>query len=133
MAFSDTTPSDENRESERVLNDEGAWEEEANAVIRDVAACVDHISVAQGLQSSATCIYLNLTTKEKTKHTIKLTAAGFEVCGNDHDRDDVESEAVYETPYALLNHISGGFTKAFGGELMSKLQSAQEARSREQS
>ena len=45
---------------------------------------------------------------------MKLTAAGFEIVGEDHDsdasadREEEEEADVFETPYSLLNSISQG-------------------------
>jgi len=76
------------------------------------------------LQNSDSCIYLNVTTLEGEKFTIKLNAEGFSVCARgQYDRDDKDEEVeFYETPYALLNHVSPRFTKAFGDSLANKLE-----------
>ena len=87
------------------------------------------------LQSCKSRVYLNITTKEENKITVKLTAAGFQVVGEDHDLDDGregKEEDVFETPYSLLNKISPGFTLAFGGGLQSRLEELRSAQEQEQ-
>jgi hypothetical protein len=64
------------------------------------------------IQSSASNIYLNLTTNEEKCFTIELTCQGFRVASESHDNigEGVEdSDDIFETPYALLNTISPGF------------------------
>jgi hypothetical protein len=87
------------------------------------------------LQNSDRCIFLNVTTLEGEKFTVKLTSDGFTVCGRGaYDQvdqhkseqkqkgDEEKEEEVYETPYALLGALSPGFSKAFGDSLAAKLE-----------
>ncbi len=107
---------------ERTLDDEGAWRQEAQAVIRDVERGVQYIGISDKLESCNSCIYLNLTTKEGNRRTLKLSATGFQIVGLEHDKDEEgEEEETFETPYSLLNRISPAFTLSFGGDLASKL------------
>ncbi len=150
---------DHETDEEKVLNNQDNWKLEAQAVIDDIKQGVNYAAISEKLsvrlldtrtytcydsyvsfllQSTNACIHFNLTTKEQLRRTVKLTAAGFEVVGNDHDVDGTENveerkedRLTYETPYSLLNEISPGFSRSFGFSLMEKLSqlqsSAQEA------
>ena len=70
------------------------------------------------LQSSASRIYLNVTTIESKDFTVALTGEGFRVVAEGkHDSVDEENHlsastsesTVFETPYSLLGSISPGF------------------------
>ena len=70
------------------------------------------------LQSSASRIYLNVTTIESKNFTVALTGEGFRVVAEGkHDSVDEENHlsastsesTVFETPYSLLGSISPGF------------------------
>ena len=72
------------------LLDEEGWKEEAEGVIRDIAAYVTSVTVADNLPSSSCQIFLNLLTKENNKYTIVLNSEGFNVVGNNFDTADLE-------------------------------------------
>ena len=70
------------------------------------------------MQSSASRIYLNVTTMESKEFTIALTGEGFRVVAEGkHNSADEENQlraptsegSVFETPYSLLGSISPGF------------------------
>ena len=70
------------------------------------------------LQSSASRIYLNVTTMESKDFTVALTGEGFRVVAEGkHDSVDEENHmrastsegSAFETPYSLLGSISPGF------------------------
>ena len=118
------------------LLDEDGWRSEAEAIIRDVGEFVKVIHVSDALevrkrttycigsyevillQSSASRIYLNVTTIESKDFTVALTGEGFRVVAEGkHDSVDEENHlsastsesTVFETPYSLLGSISPGF------------------------
>ena len=127
------------------LLDEDGWKSEAEAIIRDVGEFVKVIHVSDALevrkrtsnlliiisvhakvkvlkviplQSSASRIYLNVTTIESKDFTVALTGEGFRVVAEGkHDSVDEENHlsastsesTVFETPYSLLGSISPGF------------------------
>lgn len=81
------------------------------------------------MQSSASNIYLNLTTKEGKEYTVELTGEGFQVVSDRHDSAGAAGESkeeIFETPYALLNRISPEFTQAFGQSLCAQLGKVQQ-------
>ncbi|XP_046464187.1 GSK3-beta interaction protein-like [Daphnia pulex] len=105
---------------ERILNGE-EWTVEALAVIHDVKDHVLEIVIADRSVNNDQLIHMNLTTKEKQRYCIELTAQGFRVVGYDYNRTDVSSDDYFETPYALLDKLSPLYRQAFGDSLVSKL------------
>jgi len=103
------------------------WAQEAAAVIRDVQEHLKEARVSTVLESDESQIYLNLTTLEGKKVTVKLCARGFCVVSKEaHDTDstaEAEDDATchHETLYALLNTISPAYTNSFGEALREKL------------
>lgn len=106
--------------SDRVLDEQG-WREEAQGVINDVKDQVKLIEVSKSLQSSNSCIYLNVETLEGEKYTFELTVHGFKFCGKEFDSKSWENSQYFETPYALLNSVSPRFKDAFMDVLLRKL------------
>lgn len=101
------------------------WPEEAAAVISDVKGHVRHISISTILPPTEREIYLNCETLEAKKCTIRLSSEGFQIVSNTFDKIDNLNGIPYETPYALLNEISPGYTNAFGTELSTALSNLQ--------
>ena len=106
------------------LADSQGWKEEAEAVIKDVKDHVKLIAIAENLQSTNCCIYLNITTIEDTKLTVELSSQGFCVVSwHGHDHVNAEDKLTYfETPYSLLDTVSPGYRDAFGHTLASQLE-----------
>lgn len=102
-------------------NDEAQWREEAQAVIGDIQAHVDSITISNKLCSSCKRIYLNLVTLEKREFCIELTASGFKIVGNKVDTTEGGGSDVFETPYSLLESVSPGYRQSFGQQLIEKL------------
>lgn len=108
------------------LAESKGWKEEAEAVIHDVKDQVKDIKISEKLQSTNSCIYLNLTTVEDLKFTVELSPQGFVVVAKDlHDTVQVETPSenltYFETPYSLLDSVSPGYREAFGKSLASQL------------
>ena len=87
---------------------------------------------------------MNVTTNEDRKFTIELSSSGFRiVCDGKHNvveefdaqgftmelenqKDEKELNLKYfETPYALLNSVSKGYSVSFAEHLTSKLKEIQ--------
>lgn len=115
-------------ESDKVF-DQAQWKKEAEAVIRDIECGVREAKIAQNLHSSDSCIYWNVTTVEGDRFCIELTRRGFRVVGRNHDCNSDKDDTYYETPYALLNHLSVAFRERFGKSLMTKLQAIKDLES----
>lgn len=101
------------------------WLDEAAAVISDVKGHVRQISISSVLQPTELEIYLNCETLEGNKCTIRLSSAGFQIVSNTFDKIDKLNGFPYETPYALLNELSPGYTNSFGNELSKALSNLQ--------
>lgn len=123
------------------LLDEDGWKSEAEAIIRDVGEFVKVIHVSDALESSASRIYLNVTTIESKDFTVALTGEGFRVVAEGkHDSVDEENHlsastsesTVFETPYSLLGSISPGFRDAFGRRLSFKLEEVFKSQQKEE-
>jgi len=123
------------------LLDEDGWKSEAEAIIRDVGEFVKVIHVSDVLESSASRIYLNVTTMESKEFTIALTGEGFRVVAEGkHNSADEENQlraptsegSVFETPYSLLGSISPGFRDAFGRRLSFKLEEVFKSQQKEE-
>lgn len=97
------------------------WQSEAAAIIRDVQNHVREIVVSKRLPSERTQIFLNVTTLEAARLCVRISCEGFQVVGRQYDVNDSVEAAIYETPYALLNAVSGSYTQSFGDELTRKL------------
>ena len=122
--------------SSTYLGDSQGWREEAKAVICDVEKHVHQIFIANKLTSNSSKIYLNLTTKEKDKYTVELTAQGFRLISDAHEKDTFENVDFqeefeikfpdpFETPYSLLEAISPAYRVSFGKCLTEKLSQLQ--------
>ncbi|XP_066902040.1 GSK3B-interacting protein-like [Halyomorpha halys] len=98
-----------------------SWQDEAEAVICDVQDLVNSISISSKLKSDEHEIYLNIVTLEDRCYCIELSPSGFRIVGNAPDTKDLSDEIWYDTPYALLSHISESYTNSFANALISKL------------
>lgn len=118
------------QDCEETFLDEEGWKEEAKGVIRDVEKYVKLVCVSEVLPSNRSCIFLNLTTREEKHYTIELNPEGFKVVANEHNSNTltVESENIFETPYALLDSISPAYRQAFGDHLTDQLLKLQASR-----
>lgn len=104
------------------------WPDEAAAVISDVKNHVKEIYISTALPSTDLDIYMNCETLENNKYTIRLSSDGFQIVSHSYDKVDDLNGYPYETPYAMLNEISSGYTNAFGNDLtqaLFKLQQSQ--------
>lgn len=97
------------------------WPDEAAAVINDVRQHVREIFISSNLPPTAIEIYLNCETLEGRKCTIRLSGDGFQIVSDSYDQIDNLNGFPYETPYALLNEISAGYTASFGNQLSKAL------------
>lgn len=102
------------------------WSAEAAAVISDIKSHVREISISDILPPTDLEIYLNCETLESKKYTIRLSGDGFQITANEFDTVIDLNGFPYETPYALLNVISPGYTRSFGTELAKALLNVQE-------
>lgn len=110
---------------EEVLLNEDQWRTEAVAVIQDIQEHVQNIGVSDKIQSTNQCIYLNLTTVEGKQYCVELSVNGFRTVGNTYDNKTEPSDRHFETPYALLNHVSPSYKTVFGNSLLKKLEDVQ--------
>lgn len=97
------------------------WREEANAIIEDIRNHVLSISVSERLPQTEREIFLNCETREEKRFTIRLSADGYQIVGQQFDTKTEPTSIPYETPYALLNAISPGYVNSFGNELSNAL------------
>lgn len=107
---------------EEILLNEDQWKTEAAAVIQDVQEHVQHIGISDRARSSNQCIYLNITTVEGVQYCVELSASGFRIVGHAYDNKTELCNGYFETPYALLNHISSSYKISFGNSLLKKLE-----------
>lgn len=107
---------------EEILLNEDQWKTEAAAVIQDVQEHVQDIRISDKIQSTNQCIHLNLTTVEGNQYCVELSANGFRTVGSTYDNKTEPSNRHFETPYALLNHVSLSFKIVFGNSLIRKLE-----------
>jgi hypothetical protein len=112
-------------ENQEVLSNEDAWKTEAAGVIQDIQQHVQNICISETIQSTNQCIYLNVTTMEGIHCCVELSASGFKIVGNAYDYKAELPNRHFETPYALLNHISPSFSNSFGNLLLKKLEHIQ--------
>jgi hypothetical protein len=110
---------------EEILLHEDQWKTEATAVIQDIQEHVQNVGISDKIQSTNQCIYINVTTMEGNKYCIQLSANGFRTVGNAYDSKTEPSNRHFETPYALLNHISPSYRIVFGNSLLKKLEDIQ--------
>lgn len=110
---------------EEVLLNEDAWKTEAAGVIQDIQEHVQNICISEKIRSTNRCIYLNVTTMEGTQCCVEMSASGFRIVGNAYDNTAELSNRHFETPYALLNHISPSYSISFGNLLLKKLEHVQ--------
>jgi len=106
---------------EEILLNEDQWKTEATGVIHDIQEHVNDIGISDKIRSTNQCIYLNVTTVEGVQYCIELSASGFRIVGNAYDNKTEPSNRHFETPYALLNHISPSYRISFGNLLLKKL------------
>jgi hypothetical protein len=59
---------------------------------------------------------------EGIQRCVELSASGFRIVGNANDNTAELPSRHFETPYALLNHISPSYSISFGNLLLEKLQ-----------
>ncbi|XP_035912663.1 GSK3-beta interaction protein-like [Anopheles stephensi] len=109
------------------------WKQEAEAVIRDVAQHVRHISVSTDLPPTRTESFINITTLDGKQMCVKLNAEGLQIVGDMHDTKDEEcsSNHRYETPYALLSVVSS-YVNSFGNSLVSALSKLEQKTAQEE-
>uniref|UniRef100_A0A182PWC2 ZAD domain-containing protein n=1 Tax=Anopheles epiroticus TaxID=199890 RepID=A0A182PWC2_9DIPT len=81
------------------------WNEEAEAVIRDIREHVKEVSHSEVLPVTRTEAYINVTTLHGRQMCVKLNAEGLQIVAYTHDTQEPEcaSNPRYETPYALLS------------------------------
>lgn len=113
---------------EHLLFSREQWHKEAEAVIKDIRSGVQEAKIANSPRSSDSSTYINITTFENNKYCIELSGRGFRVVGRDYDCDTQPETTWYETPYALMNHLSSAFHEHFGKCLIAKLQAMQTVR-----
>lgn len=102
------------------------WSDEATAIINDIKGHVQQIFISTILPSTEREIYLNCETLEAKKCCIRLSSDGFQIVSNTFDKIDDLDGYPYETPYALLNELSPGYTNSFGNELSRALANLQQ-------
>lgn len=104
------------------------WQDEADAIIKDVGKHVQDIRISTKLESSKTQIFLNVTTLEEETFCIRISTEGFEIVGHSYDTVELndDTSVAYETPYALLNVISARYVQSFGNDLTSALEKLME-------
>jgi hypothetical protein len=107
---------------EEILLTGDQWKTEAAAVIQDIQEHVRNIVISDRIRSTNQCIYLNVTTVEGVQYCIELSSSGFRIAGHAYDDKTELSNRYFETPYALLNHISPSYTISFGNSLLKKLE-----------
>ena len=108
-------------ENQEVLSNEDAWKTEAAGVIQDIQQHVQNICISETIQSTNQCIYLNVTTMEGIQCCVELSASGFMIVGNGDSKAELPNRH-FETPYALLSHISPSYSISFGNLLLKKLE-----------
>ena len=109
-------------ENQEVLSNEDAWKTEAAAVIQDVQQHVQNICISETIRSTNQCIYLDVTTMEGIQCYVELSASGFRIVGNADNNKAELPNRHFETPYALLSHISPSYSISFGNLLFKKLE-----------
>ncbi|XP_054724271.1 GSK3-beta interaction protein-like [Uloborus diversus] len=99
------------------------WQEEAEAVIRDVGFALKSISISSQMPQSSTEIYFNIETREGQKLCVELSSYGFRVVSDcfDDAKEGFPDQTYYETPYALFDKYSSQFRHCFANELEKKL------------
>lgn len=107
------------------------WQDEAAAIIKDVEKHVKDIRISTMLESSKMEIFLNVTTLEEDTFCIRISTEGFQIVGHLYDTVELNgnhgnTNMVYETPYALLNDISGRYVQSFGNDLTAALEKLME-------
>jgi hypothetical protein len=107
---------------EEILLTGDQWKAEATAVIQDIQEHVQNIGISDRIRSTNQCIYLNVTTVEGAQYCIELSASGFRIAAHAYDDKTELSNGYFETPYALLNHISPSYRISFGNSLLKKLE-----------
>ena len=65
-------------QGEVLLNEDG-WKEEAMGVIKEIKDYVKQLTISELVSSSSSAIYLNLTTLEGDKYTVRLSERGFSI------------------------------------------------------
>lgn len=107
-------------------SDQGeGWREEAEAVIADVQALVNSISISPHLPCNESGIYFNLETKEGQHLTVELSSGGFRISSsNSYDTIDPneQNSRPFETIYALLDTTSPKYRESFSNSLAARLQ-----------
>jgi len=117
-------------QKETLLDEEG-WKSEARAVVKELESYVLYIDLSSNLLADNNQIYLNVTTKENTDHTVHLSCQGFKIVGNKFDSSDIEGMPVYETAHSLLDNLSPGYREAFGAHLSARLLNLQKLQEQE--
>ena len=99
-------------------------------VIKEIKDYVKQLTISELVSSSSSDIYLNLTTLEGDKYTVRLSERGFSIVACELDSVQLEGwdlivcpknnfyrpykrslhrETVYETPHSLLDNISAAY------------------------
>lgn len=120
---------DDKDQGEQIIN----WEDEATAIINDVRTHVAEIDTSKKLPSNESHIYLNIRTFEGAAYCVHASGMGFRVVSEiydtiDEDKEEINEEEVYETPYALLDKISPRYVESFGNQLCKQLLHLQQMR-----
>ncbi|XP_029716727.1 GSK3-beta interaction protein-like [Aedes albopictus] len=101
------------------------WSKEATGVIRDIARHVKEAHISERMQPTGAEAYINLRTLEGKEVCVKLNREGLQIVGDRFDLDsDVEQDVSgerFETPYALLSHVSPAYVESFGSCLADAL------------
>ena len=82
------------------------WRDEAAAVIKDVRDHLKGADISHALESTESQIYLNITTLEEKRVTVKLSCQGFAVvCPSSHEAGHA-APRTQERVAALCRHRS---------------------------
>ena len=103
------------------------WVKEANGVINDVNPFVHAIVISTKLKVDVgeIGVFINVETRERSRHTVLLCDSGFKVVANEFDQINKaieDANRFFETPYSLLQSISPSYNQQFGRLLAEKLE-----------
>lgn len=130
------------------MADEINFTEEAKQWLADVSFALNYGQLSDTLSSSDSVAFMNLTTRENQEFCVQLDKSGFkvitiivvlvwsvfggssalnffclQVVGEAHNEvTDSDEARVFETVYALMEHISPSYPQQFGGKLTSSLE-----------
>nr|XP_019524913.2 GSK3-beta interaction protein-like [Aedes albopictus] len=99
------------------------WSKEATGVIQDIARHVKEAHISERMKPTEAEAYINLRTLEGTEVCVKLNREGLRIVGDRFDLDSAEQDngERFETPYALLSHVSPAYVESFGSCLADAL------------